>query len=483
MVNKRPFDDEDSCGVACKHPRQMGHADQLHSSGNFFPCSDAPQTSRTLDGKGEDSSRKSQDERIGSDSVTEVLNEAEKEIDTPGGLSTALWINGSVDEEDIKSEPAYHLSFFPEFFEFDPRVREFVQSDDCQSQHNCSSVPDYPSRMLVSVGPDHQAYVPEWDLSGFKNSLESLNKSDLQIASSKTSNSGLKDDDESEQKMGICVIPMPDMEASPYSLCEGEEKSNCNCLDGGSILCTRQHIQEAREKLRENLGSAIFEKLGICDMGEEVAKKWTEEEEQAFHETVLSNPASLGMNFWDRLSAIFPSRTKQDLVSYYFNVFMLRKRTEQNRYDPLNIDSDNDEWQIDEFGGTEEEDSVVESPIDQDFPVSDQDHHEENCLEDIEDVEDIDAFKDYTDTVNSRQVTGEEDGGDIDDASETGFKNFFGDRCFYSDHQRSGKIPASNRDDTEIQDDSCTSYEYQYDRVDQCGPVDLGTDMGDFSRE
>lgn len=32
-----------------------------------------------------------------------------------------------------------------------------------------------------------------------------------------------------------------------------------------------------------------------------------------------------------------------EIVSYYFNVFMLRRRTEQNRLDPMNADSDDDE--------------------------------------------------------------------------------------------------------------------------------------------
>lgn len=65
----------------------------------------------------------------------------------------------------------------------------------------------------------------------------------------------------------------------------------------------------------------------------------------------------------------------RDLVSYYFNVFILRKRAKQNRFDPLNIDSDNDEWQeIDDdvvataAEMTDDEDSVVESPIYQNHP-------------------------------------------------------------------------------------------------------------------
>lgn len=141
---------------------------------------------------------------------------------------------------------------------------------------------------------------------------------------------------------------------------------------------------EARQRLRETLGQDMFEKLGFCDMGEEVADKWSEDEEHAFDEVVLSYPASLDKNFWDHLSGIFPSRTKKDLVSYYFNVFMLRKRAEQNRFDPLNIDSDNDEWQRSELGMVEEDTGfLVESQIDQDTLTNLQGDHAEGCYEDI----------------------------------------------------------------------------------------------------
>lgn len=104
-------------------------------------------------------------------------------------------------------------------------------------------------------------------------------------------------------------------------------------------------------------------------MGEVVAEKWSQEEELLFREVVFSNPVSSGNNFWDHLSMVFPSRAKKDIVSYYFNVFILQTRSVQNRYDPLNIDSDDDEWQgivdsSNDEGGSDEEDgdSLVESP-------------------------------------------------------------------------------------------------------------------------
>ncbi|GKC89283.1 ELM2 domain-containing protein [Tanacetum coccineum] len=89
----------------------------------------------------------------------------------------------------------------------------------------------------------------------------------------------------------------------------------------------------------------------MLEMGEVAAAKWTEEEERLFHEVVYLNPASVGGRFWKELSIEFPSRTKKEIVSYYFNVFILRRRAVQNRSQVLYPDSDNDEWRQ-SYGGT-----------------------------------------------------------------------------------------------------------------------------------
>ncbi|CAH1428299.1 unnamed protein product [Lactuca virosa] len=196
----------------------------------------------------------------------------------------------------------------------------------------------FPPLKQVPVGPQYQADIPEWH--GFDPNN-----------ASKTSN---------ENKfIGSCVIQMPD---SAPPICNGVGKSHCWCEDPGSVICVRLHIIEARENLRENIGHERFSELGFCNMGDMVACKWTEEDEQLFHEVVYSNPVSLGQNFWNHLADAFPSRTNGEIVSYYFNVFVLQRRAEQNRFDPMNADSDDDEWQ----GSSEssEEDEVSnESPV------------------------------------------------------------------------------------------------------------------------
>ncbi|CAL5354984.1 unnamed protein product [Camellia sinensis] len=154
--------------------------------------------------------------------------------------------------------------------------------------------------------------------------------------------------------MGACILPMPDPELSAHSDVAGDGRKDCLCLDQGSVRCVRQHVRKAREW---------------------VSQKWTEEEEHAFHEVVYSNPESHGKNFWEHLSMVFPSRTKKEIASYFFSVFMLRRRAFQNRSHFLDIDSDDDDddWQGGNgspFGvAQDDEDSAIESLVaEDDFP-------------------------------------------------------------------------------------------------------------------
>lgn len=255
--------------------------------------------------------------------------------------------------------------------------------------------------------------------------------------------------------IGTCVLPMPKSEPSYSDKFVGNGRTDCTCHDRGSIRCVRQHIVEARERLRATLGDDRFTNLGFHDMGEEVSEKWNEEEEHLFHEVVFSNPASLGKNFWDNLFLVFPSRTTKEIVSYYFNVFMLRKRAEQNRYDPENIDSDNDEWQEtydycnDEHGVSEEdEDSVVESPIYQEEPTY------YPCHED--DKRNHEAIVDRTcgNSGCGRDIL------DVSESCNNQLENNSGSDCI---SQLSDKVIWDGQGDHDLQDGSCTSSDRRTD--------------------
>ncbi|XP_043718360.1 AT-rich interactive domain-containing protein 2-like isoform X2 [Telopea speciosissima] len=177
-------------------------------------------------------------------------------------------------------------------------------------------------RQHVAVGPLCQAQVPNW--TGVP--LESDSK-----------------------WLGTQVWPLET--GQYYTLIESDpigkgRQDSCDCRLPGSVECVRFHIAEKRMRLKIELGSA-FHIWKFNYMGEEVSLSWTEEEEKRFKAVVRLNPPSLDRSFWDPIFKCFPNKRRKDLVSYYFNVFLLRRRSYQNRATPKSIDSDDDES---EFG-------------------------------------------------------------------------------------------------------------------------------------
>lgn len=350
MVQKRPLVQEDTLEVSNKHLRQT----KIESySEPIFP-SPSIQESNVSD----------EVRLIGAEArekfgyLVGIEQPGAKDIDStlPGCHSLSSWGTSSTSEEDSGTDEPPHVPSFSEYFNPERPIRTLAHLEDVYSL-----LLEHPPRKPVPIGPNHQADISAWD-------------SEVSTNIANHSSSSEADPDGYEKAlMGTCIIPMPDVESST---CDGKTvgngRSDCSCDDKGSMRCVRQHVVEARDDLKKSLGFERFVELGFYDMGEFVAEKWSEEEEQLFHKVVFSNPVSLGWSFWNSLSAVFPYRTKKEIVSYYFNVFMLRKRAGQNRCASLSIDSDNDEWQgiddsVEAGMSDDDEDSVVESPIYEDF--------------------------------------------------------------------------------------------------------------------
>ncbi|XP_058788406.1 uncharacterized protein LOC131662605 isoform X2 [Vicia villosa] len=347
MVQKRPFDAEEMLEVSFKHPKHASPSDLVPLSESVFPEDDCythlPKTS---------------------------------------GVPASSWATNGISEEYHRSEQPIHLPLFPEYFSperplyFSPErpIRTLTRYEDIYS-----ILLDQSPRKPVSIGANHQADVPPW----MPKAANAVSDSNLTVC----------DRDEAEKRMmGTCIIPMPQMELFTIDDEAGKGRKDCNCEYRGSIRCARQHIMEEREKLFKTFGIEKFNELGFADMGEQVADRWTIEDEHLFHKVVYNNPASSNKNFWNYLSIVFPSRNKKEIVSYYFNVFMLRKRAEQNSNPLLSADSDNDEYQGND--DHEDDDSVAEYPVCQD------DTFVNNCNDNhLEDYE-VDFVEDETCAVN-----------------------------------------------------------------------------------
>jgi len=194
---------------------------------------------------------------------------------------------------------------------------------------------EHNSRKRVRLGPEFQADIPVWNGLPKQSQTQTINEV-----------SSFNQNMDDSRWLPRPIWPMKDREGVVNEERIGKGRSDsCSCSVQGSIECVRLHVEEEREKLREESGVA-FSSWRFDDMGESVSKSWSSEEERKFWALVRLNPASLEKNFWNYLPTCLPSKKIEDLVSYYFNVFVLRRRGIQNRVTPDNIDSDDDESEV-----------------------------------------------------------------------------------------------------------------------------------------
>ncbi|KAI3434326.1 ELM2 domain-containing protein [Psidium guajava] len=194
-----------------------------------------------------------------------------------------------------------------------------IKSGDSSSS-SAGSLFDNLGQEEVPLGSEFQAEVPEWSGVTF----------------------------ESDSKwLGTSIWPLKNTQRR--SLIEREpigkgRQDSCGCQVRGSAECVRFHIAEKSKRLNLELGQA-FHIFKFDKMGEEVKHSWTSQEQEKFAAMVRLNPPSQGKCFWDQMFKDLPSKSRVELVSYYFNVFLMLRRRNQNSFTPLNIDSDDDEWE------------------------------------------------------------------------------------------------------------------------------------------
>lgn len=180
------------------------------------------------------------------------------------------------------------------------------------------TVDDYPVENHVLVGPRFQAEVPMW--TGI-------------IAESDPRWLGTR----------ICAPELQETCCEAKFPGKGRPES-CNCTFPGSVECYRFHIAESKMKLRRELGLAFYH-WKFNRMGEEVSLSWSVEDEKSFrHAIKLSSSSYKG-------KPPFPEKkTRKELVSYYYNVYLINRRSYQNRVTPKDIDSDDDETEFGSIG-------------------------------------------------------------------------------------------------------------------------------------
>lgn len=201
-----------------------------------------------------------------------------------------------------------------------------IDVEELPSNMNDLKSSDVPAEREVSVGPLFQAEVPQW--------------------------TGVPSESDSKW-LGTRMWPPEDGEKNSMVRLDPIGKGRqhpCNCPFPDSVECVRFHVAEKRLKLKHELG-LLFYHWRFNRMGEEVSLSWTEEEEKRFKYNMRSY-AAFSNKFWNNACRFLPSKTREKLVSYYFNVFLVQRRSYQNRVTPKDVDSDDDEKDCGSIGGS-----------------------------------------------------------------------------------------------------------------------------------
>ncbi|KAL4302641.1 hypothetical protein GQ457_10G028800 [Hibiscus cannabinus] len=441
MGFKRPFEDEELQGFPFKNPRQFGCDDKLTRFADTIPHSYSPRKPHISVEVEGGFCKHPWYEEFKTGALDDVAHLVEEDSETTAPLSL---VTSNSSEEDTGTGVAAISPVSSEYFDHGLPRRVFSPVED-----DYYLLLDRSPRKQVPLGPNHQATVPSWRRH-IKNDKFARNDVLETVYN-----------DNEDIKMGTCIIPMPDSDLCANSSGNvGAGRTDCSCLDRGSLRCVQHHVMEARKLLRESLGHEKFVKLGFYNMGEDVAYKWSEEDEEIFSEVVYNNPVSLGKKFWKQLSVVFPSRSKRELVSYYFNVFILQRRAIQNRSSSLDIDSDDDE-----FYGNQ-----------QSYEIQAIEEDEDSATESLADQEDMANHEDDND--------GDDDGGNSDGNNGVGYYSRVATRDDYGtnlsskrhvtkpfDDARFGPVFQQTdkgfgiMEDINVQDDSCMSFEFQPNMV------------------
>ncbi|XP_071687510.1 AT-rich interactive domain-containing protein 1-like [Rutidosis leptorrhynchoides] len=184
-------------------------------------------------------------------------------------------------------------------------------------------------KLAIPIGPRFQADVPEW--------RGPPQKSYPKVAFTET---------DSSKWLGTVIWSMKDPTQESETGVIGKGRSDtCDCAAPGSILCVKRHIVNKSAHLQLYLGPA-FQIWKFDQMGEAVAKLWKQQEQHRLTNIMIKNPFSEGKDFITTALKCFPTKSKKEIISYYFNVYVPRRMSIQTRSGCRAIDTDDEEEKL-----------------------------------------------------------------------------------------------------------------------------------------
>ncbi|CAA7033967.1 unnamed protein product [Microthlaspi erraticum] len=179
----------------------------------------------------------------------------------------------------------------------------------------------------IPVGPGFQAEIPVWIAPTKKGKFY-----------------GSPGDSDTLKWLGTGVWPTYSLKKKAHykKVGEGRSDDSCSCDSPRSTNCVNQHIKETTELLEKDINRAFYT-WEFDKMGEELgSKSWTANEERRFKDLVKKNPLSTTEGFWDIAAKAFPRKSLNDLRSYYYNVFLIRRMILLTHSSADHISSDDD---------------------------------------------------------------------------------------------------------------------------------------------
>ncbi|KAK7294644.1 hypothetical protein RJT34_17534 [Clitoria ternatea] len=249
--------------------------------------------------------------------------------DHPNHLGNNSNSNNSI-ETSIKKKPIIELvrtfeSLVNENFDNSNETRSSLSSsiDDMelnQPENNLTLEDNHIPRVVIPIGPRFQVEVPKWE-----------------------GTTNIKHHNDDSKWLGVQLWPIADISKQTNTKCIGEDgPHSCSCEFPGSVDCVKLHVSEARELLKLEIGTT-FSSWMFDEMGEDVSKTWTLEEQQEFESLVKLNPLSSDTNFWKLAKKYFPSKSMKCMVNYYHNVYIPRHLSMETRSSFGGVDSDDDQ--------------------------------------------------------------------------------------------------------------------------------------------
>lgn len=184
---------------------------------------------------------------------------------------------------------------------------------------------DNSSKPVIPIGPGFQANVPEWIGQDHKNNSCTI---------------GTK----SDESKWLGTRTWPSKYTSPKVQIDVIGKGRpdfCSCSIPGSVECVKFHVNERRVQLKSNLGPT-FREWKFDEMGDEILNLWNLKEQNKFHYLVKMNSESQNKKFLKLALEHLPSKCRQTIAKYYFNVHVPRRMSRQSRSGCTIIDTDDE---------------------------------------------------------------------------------------------------------------------------------------------